>query len=198
MNPFKYIQCYSYTLHGRRSHKQSSGAAARAPRKAPSSSSFCNPPSRCPEIPNSGVAPAYPACSLVISLQSLAGSSLNTHSALGRPSSWFNYCLARVCASSPTRSGIRRSVYRVLEKFMAREKESILNLSAEGSSRRVFSSDLREMGEANIQGCTDAEESIKRNLINKRSVKAWILKDRWKYIRTCSLWSRLSERSTCL
>lgn len=34
-DPFKYIQCYSYTLHGCRSHKQSSGAAARAPRGSP-------------------------------------------------------------------------------------------------------------------------------------------------------------------
>jgi hypothetical protein len=34
-DPFKYIQCYFYTLHGCRSHKQSSGAVARAPRGSP-------------------------------------------------------------------------------------------------------------------------------------------------------------------
>lgn len=118
VHPAKYIQCYFYTLHGYQSHKQSSGAIARAPCISPSLSY-----PKIPEFRDSTFRP------LVIPLlQSLAGSSLNTHSGLGRPSPWFNYCLARVCTSSPTRARLEHrfaaDVYRVLEKLMTCGKKN--------------------------------------------------------------------------
>lgn len=70
---YKYIQCYSYTLHGC-AGPVSSQVVPRA--NLPPNAGYS-------EIPNSVTTPANP--SLVIPLQSLAGSSLNTHSAPGRP-----------------------------------------------------------------------------------------------------------------